>query len=70
MTGDKRGNEFIHIKSQLEQFETILEDFAPIVGTYFQALVASEVPQDLARDLILDWHNTYWLNALNLNRKD
>lgn len=64
MTGDKANDNFIQLKSNIEQYETLLEDFAPVVATYFLSLCQAGIPTEIARDLTLDWHNIWWEQSL------
>jgi hypothetical protein len=54
----------LRLASQLEQFETTISDFAPIVCAYYQALIENGLPEDLAYKLVTDWHAVWWTLAI------
>ena len=56
-----KSNELIDMMSSLEQFETTLESFAPLMATYYKSLVESGLPNSLAETLTIEWHSIYWV---------
>ena len=59
----------IDLISVLEQFESSMTNFAPIVGSYYIALVTNGVPSELASELIIEWHSLFWSMHLGQNKK-
>ena len=53
-------NELIDVMSSLEQFETTLESFAPLIVTYYKSMVDLGLPEHLAQTLTIEWHGIYW----------
>lgn len=49
--------------SQIEQGEALMRDFAPLVASYYQSLVKNGVPEKLAHELTLAWHEIWWRNS-------
>ena len=45
----------INILSELEQAEATLVNLAPILASFYQALLKENVPDELARQLIRDY---------------
>lgn len=55
----------VDVLSNLEQFESLITNFAPIVGSYYIALWTNGVPPELAAKLTVEWHNLFWVMHLN-----
>lgn len=53
-------NQEIDLLSSFEQLETTLYNTGAILATYYHSLVRAGIPEKLAHDLVLDWHNIYW----------
>ena len=50
----------LDIVAALDQLGTTLENTATVLGSYYQALVKSGVPEALAAELVHDF-NRYWI---------
>jgi hypothetical protein len=50
----------------MEQLEAALRNFAPCIGTYYLALIAAGTPEDMAGDLVAQWHAMYWAKAIGV----
>lgn len=59
----------IDMLSLLEQFEGSMVNFAPIVASYYGALIKNNIPPDLAAKLTIEWHNLFWAMHFNLGKK-
>ena len=55
-----KSNELINVMSSLEQFETTLSHFAPLMATYYKSMVDLGLPEHLAQTLTIEWHGIYW----------
>lgn len=53
------------VLQSLEQFESLMRDFAPVLATYRKALLDAGVPRALADRLVVEFQNTFWMNAKN-----
>lgn len=58
-------NKNTEIIATLEQFETLVANFGPIVASYYLSLIKNGVPSKLAYQLTLDWHKLFWEKQLN-----
>ncbi len=59
----------LNIISLLEQFESSVVNFAPIVSSYYNALVQDGAPPELAAKLVIEWHNLFWAMRFNQDKK-
>jgi hypothetical protein len=48
------------ISSSLEQTETIVSEFAIILGTYYKDLIENRIPYELACQLVQDYALQWW----------
>jgi len=56
----------IEAQQQMEQYDAMMANIAPIVGTYYTKLLDSGVPADLAYQLVMDWHSLWWRSVMRL----
>lgn len=43
---------------QLEQMETMLENTAKVMATYYKELIKQGIPEEFAEKIVLDYHHT------------
>lgn len=48
------------IIAMLEQFETAVANTAPVIASYYKQLIEGGIPVELAGQLVMDWHHTFW----------
>lgn len=47
-----------NITQQLEQMETMLENTAKVMATYYKELIKQGIPAEFAEKIVLDYHHT------------
>ena len=53
-----------NILQALDQFESLLRDFAPVLAAYRTCLIEAGIPKELANQLTLDMQHVFWSNSL------
>lgn len=51
------------LTAQLDQMGAMMRSFAPVAATYYKALVDEKMPDDLASDLVMQWHGLYFASC-------
>jgi len=59
----------IEVQQQLSQYDAMIANIAPIVGTYYTRLIENDIPDDLAYQLVLDWHSIWWHTIMKASRE-
>lgn len=59
-------NQVPDITAMFDQFSTTLENFAVLMKTYHDRLIAEGFSRSMANQLTRDFQNTYWSNVLRL----
>lgn len=60
----------VDIISSFEQFETSVTQIAIVLGEYYKTLLQNNVPADLARKLVTDAHQIWWVAVLNNSKRE
>ncbi len=54
------GYDPILFASSCELLETMIGQLAPIINTYYESLLNEGLPEELAHQLVVDWHTLWW----------
>lgn len=57
----------VKLASELEVFETVLAQFAPVCQSYYDALREAGFTDEQALLLVRDWHQVYWTVTLSVS---
>ena len=57
----------IEFSSAAEVLETAMELLAPIIYSYFESLKEAGLPEEVASQLVQDWHKLYWDHVIKLS---
>lgn len=55
----------IDIVSRIRQMETLTADVAIIFASYYKALINNDVPENLAKELTLAYHDIWWSEVMD-----
>lgn len=57
----------LNSKHQDDQSEKAFEEIARVAGMYYQALIASKLPDKLARQMVRDYYRIQWFKMFYPN---
>ena len=60
----------IKTQQQMEQYDAAVAGVATIAATYYAGLIKNGIPQDLAYQLVVDWHTAWWRTVMGLPKND
>jgi hypothetical protein len=55
------------LATQIEQYETMIEQIALVAQAYYQALKDSGMPDNLAYELVKEWHTIWWTMIIGVS---